>query len=380
MKAVPLLLRHGSLSPRGSRSSGVLAAALATMLVAGQLAGAAEVVVRTSVDKSKVTVGDRLKYTVTIEADPKLKVIPPDIGLNLGQFEIKDYHVAYPEVEGKKVTQVQYEIATFETGTQEIPPVTVTYLEHGQRKEVRSEKLTITVESLAPSKEKEPKDIKPPVEVAPNWSGFRLVAAIAAGVLALVLLLAWYLRKRRRAGESTEWTEPPRPAHLLAFDELQALRDSALLAEGHYKEYFSGVADALRRYLEGRFRIRAMDETTGEIIAQLETGLLPPDRVEGLRALLQQCDLVKFAKFVPADPESEGRQTLEQVWQFVEETKAAAEDEVEGDNEGQRDEEDPKQTDPSDLSDAADLSEPFGTAAEAPEPGTQPPAPGGAAP
>ncbi len=56
------------------------------------------------------------------------------------------------------------------------------------------------------------------------------------------------------------------------------------------------VIDTLRHYIERRFAVQAMDRTTYEILWDLE-GI---DRtVDGLAGLLEEADLVKFAKFKP---------------------------------------------------------------------------------
>lgn len=295
---------------------------MAAVVCLGRLpATASGVSVRCSVDRSEVTVGDRLTFTLIIESDPKVKVIPPDVGVNLSHFEVKDYTLTHPPASGKKVTRVDYVLATFQTGDQTIPPLTVTYLENGKRRQVHTDKITIHVKSLAPSAAKEPKDIKPPVEVPPNWSGFRLAGALAAGALVVVWSLVAWIRRRRRALGERQAAEPPRPAHETALEELDVLRRSSLLAEERYKEYYSGVADALRRYLEGRYGIRALDETTGETVRQLQRGLLALDRVEEVRVLLEKCDLVKFAKFLPSDPTTDAAETLTAVCEFVQATR-----------------------------------------------------------
>ena len=46
--------------------------------------------IQTEVDRDRITIGDRITYTVTITRDPELEIVTPGLAANLGQFEIKD--------------------------------------------------------------------------------------------------------------------------------------------------------------------------------------------------------------------------------------------------------------------------------------------------
>ena len=86
------------------------------------------------------------------------------------------------------------------------------------------------------------------------------------------------------------------PADFVALQALLEIENMDLLGNGEYKRYYTLVIDVMRRYLERRYGILAMDETTYEIMSDLEHR---GSSIEGLEALLQEADLVKFAKYVP---------------------------------------------------------------------------------
>jgi hypothetical protein len=119
---------------------------------------------------------------------------------------------------------------------------------------------------------------------------------VAGGLLLLAAaLLIWWLR--RRAGRET--LEPPKPklpADYIALTELTRIEKMNLLEDGQYKKYYTLVTDVVRRYLEGRFGVDAMDRTTAELLFELERRRLA---VNGLDDLLNEADLVKFARLVP---------------------------------------------------------------------------------
>jgi hypothetical protein len=57
-------------------------------------------------------------------------------------------------------------------------------------------------------------------------------------------------------------------------------------------------------YLEERFDFHAPERTTEEFLYELQaTELLTRDQKESLAEFLKRCDLVKFAKYEPREPE-----------------------------------------------------------------------------
>jgi hypothetical protein len=142
------------------------------------------------------------------------------------------------------------------------------------------------------------RDIKPPLEI-PNgleWLWWTL------GVLVVLtlLLLAWrYFLKRMTQVSVT----PPVPAHIRAKQKLQ----EALSLISQPKPFIIAVSDAARAYLEERFQFRAPERTTEEFLRELNaTDLLSPEQKESLGKFLESCDLVKFAKYEPAETELRG--------------------------------------------------------------------------
>ena len=64
------------------------------------------------------------------------------------------------------------------------------------------------------------------------------------------------------------------------------------------------MSDTIRWYLEERFDFHAPERTTEEFLYELQgTNLLTPDQKDSLGEFLKRCDLVKFAKYEPGEPE-----------------------------------------------------------------------------
>jgi hypothetical protein len=62
-----------------------------------------------------------------------------------------------------------------------------------------------------------------------------------------------------------------------------------------------------------------MEETTTELLASLKEEQIASGNVNMVREILNPCDLVKFAKYVPVDSETES--TVQLVRDFIERTK-----------------------------------------------------------
>jgi len=85
----------------------------------------------------------------------------------------------------------------------------------------------------------------------------------------------------------------------VAYESLDALEASGLLRLGEIKTYHIRLSDIVRVYTEGRFRIDAMEMTTGEVLVLLGHRGVGSSVVADFRQVLDRCDLVKFAKFRP---------------------------------------------------------------------------------
>ena len=153
--------------------------------------------------------------------------------------------------------------------------------------------------------------IKPPVEVPNPWAWVFWTAGILL-MLALIVAAVMLWRKMRQRQTAI----PPVPPQVRARQKL----DAALLLIGDPRAFCIAVSDALRVYLEERFNLRAPERTTEEFLRDLpKTSALDATQKQSLAGFLEQCDLVKFARFEP--PESALRELHELALRLVHETQ-----------------------------------------------------------
>jgi len=158
------------------------------------------------------------------------------------------------------------------------------------------------------------RDVTPPEEVPPEpasrWP-YVLLGIVGAGLL---LLSAWYWSRRHwRGGRQTispdQW----------ALRELQLLTVSPSATNEEIERFHLQLSDVMRRYIELRFQVPALEQTTTEFFATLSPSpLLNADGQALLRDFMERCDLVKFALVRPGPEEC--RKLSEMACRFVTQT------------------------------------------------------------
>ncbi len=276
--------------------------------------------VNSAVDTSRITIGDRIRYTISINHVDTMRVEKPGEGVNLGQFEIKDYKIYDPvREEGRVEEKFEYVISVFDTGTFVIPPFPVAYFPTdslGDYKLIEASAIKIYVESVIQDEARELRDVKPPIDIPYDY--FLLFSVLAAVILIGALVYFGYrlYQKRKETGYLIRSPEPPRPAHEIALVALEELLKKDLVAQGLLKEFYSEISEIIRRYIEGRYFIPALEETSSEILRELNGQEIDVDLMQDIKEFLELSDLVKFAKYKPGEKENQkivvlGRQFIE---------------------------------------------------------------------
>ena len=121
------------------------------------------------------------------------------------------------------------------------------------------------------------------------------IGEIIPWLLIIVLLgvLTWAAIKYiPRLKKNKTWVEPiinPDPAHVIAFRELEKLRDEKLWQKGEIKTYYTRLTEILRQYLENRFSVFSLELTTSETLeALVRTGFKKMRFTVSLKQSLQE--------------------------------------------------------------------------------------------
>ena len=221
--------------------------------------------VSVSVDRTEVTVGDPIRYTISVTAAADTEVEIPLLGEQVGDFTVLDFGQLPPRTEnGQVVTGRWFRLTTFETGQHLLPGPTIRYRHHGQRERIDGNDVLITVLSLLAEAGQNPelRDIKPPEVLPFDWRPYGLVAVAGLVLAGLGGGLFVYLRRPAPAV-----APPAPPASQVALEALRRLHAQGLIEKQQFETYYVGLSAIVREYLENSLKLRAPEMTTEEFLS-----------------------------------------------------------------------------------------------------------------
>jgi hypothetical protein len=288
-------------------------------------------------DTNAMLIGDQVKLEITFSRPSTSQVRWPVIGdtiLKTLQVISRSKIDSSFSADKKTLTLHQnFLITSFDSGFYAIPPIRFFYRELPDTavRFAQSETLLLSVHTLAVDTTKIIKPIKGPLSVPLTFR--EILPWLILAVLGILVILAvlYYLKKRKKAEpvfQIRSRIQPP--PHEIALSELEKLRVKKLWQIGRTKEYHSELTDILRKYMEDRFSIMALEMTSQEIMDSIRSqNNMKKDSVEKLNHLLLLADLVKFAKMLPLPAENE--MSMEGAVAFVLDTAAKKEQTVTND-------------------------------------------------
>lgn len=284
-----------------------------------------EVNVTSSFDTSKIFIGDQIKFTITIDQPSDLRLTLPLFKDTLCKnIEILSGPVVDSSSQGGRIKIIgKYLITSFDSGFYQIPPVFAEMKNQNGMKRFYSDysQLEVMRVKITP-----PDTIAKIYDIIKPYRAPLTIGEVLPWVLLVALLgaLVWlairFIRKLKKSKTGVEAVIDPDPAHIIAFRELEKLREEQLWQKGEIKYYYTKLTEILRQYLENRFRVFSLELTTAETLAALvKSGFKKDGSYNQLKTVLTGADLVKFAKYNPEPPENESH--FQNSWDFVLATK-----------------------------------------------------------
>jgi hypothetical protein len=262
--------------------------------------------VTTSIDSTKKKIGAEFKLTLKASVNKTDKVVFPK-AKNFGALEvIESYKIDTIKSNDKYELIKKYGLTQFDSGKYTIPRIQI--LINGKPSFSDSLKVEVADVKVDTLKQKmyEIKDVIP-VESSSDWWKYLLGILLLVG---LGFLAFWLFKKYYKKPEKIEEIVYKTPIEK-ATSLLQQLERKELIQRGEIKSYYSELTDIARTYIEEEIHIPAMESTTSELIVSLRNVAkskklkLSKEILENLEKVLQQADLVKFAKVKPLDFEIE---------------------------------------------------------------------------
>jgi hypothetical protein len=252
----------------------------------------------------QVTVGDRVTYVITIEADQGAQFalaqasLPPVVEV-VGSPRTTTRSAGA----GRSEITLSFDLAVFYVGQVPMPPIALRYVSGDVSGTIETPPSLLLVQSVLPSSgEISPRDLKPQAEIgagSPAW----IAPAISTATIALILvatLLFWRMRSLRQP--ATAEPEPvvvaasPEDTARLALDKAGA--DFGAAAD--YTAYYRSIGVTVRTYLSERYGFPAFALTTRELESEMLRRGLDRWQVRVAGGLLAQCDSVVYAHYRPA--------------------------------------------------------------------------------
>ncbi len=280
--------------------------------------------VHVRVDKTKVTIADMVTLELEAGIGAGYKVKMPQLDKVLENFGIVNWKNLGDKLDENNnvLSTYQYRLEPFLSGKYALPSFTFEFYDvnkpEDNKYELTTEPIDIEVTSLLGQQMAELKInsiegvVNMPAKPSYRWIWVLSAAGIIAGII------FWLNRRRQQVKELVRIFKP---AHEIAYERLQALVEQDLIKAGKIKEFYEGISNILRHYIEHRFNIKAPERTTEEFLAELtSSNVLAKPQQERLGEFLQHCDMVKFAKYNPTTEQIQ--KTFDLVKDFIETTKS----------------------------------------------------------
>jgi hypothetical protein len=290
---------------------------------------AAQVTGKATVDSTRMLIGDQMQLRIEVSADKDAVLQPIDLSVIAADSTFEVLNESRWDTLGttgdRLRLQKQLLFIAWDSGMHHLPALPIAY-KVGERTDTFFTR-DIPIQVDMPQVDTTLADIKPIIEEPLKLQDF---IGYIIGLLALVavIVLVLYLRKRKKMAPLA----PPVPVvqllpHELALRQLEELAQQQIWQNGDVKGYHSALTHIVREYLEGRYGIQALEQTTDEILAQLHQrsergGDFDLSLSQRLGDVLQTADLVKFAKAQPTAEFHE--QAMAVARSFILETKPAA--------------------------------------------------------
>ena len=280
------LLATGLLSGAGCRRS------------AQQLAENATRGIEATLSTNVAHVGDLLKLTLTIPHPTNAIPQPPDLSRGK-EIVVRDMKTsAVRTAADQVVTRFDYSFTSFAVTNLVVSTNAIRFLRSdGTFYEEPFPWLTLQVASILKTDNEPLRDIKGLARwpgIIPRWIWGLLIVIILTVMASLAI--RWFLTKPRTF---LSYPEPP-PPHERALKALGLLKEKGFIEQGLIEPFYIELSAIVRRYIEERFGLKAPERTTEEFIREaVGSRLLTMDHQALVQGFLEQCDLVKFARYSP---------------------------------------------------------------------------------
>lgn len=266
-------------------------------------------------DTTAILIGDQIHLNFFVDQPPEAKVNLPVLKDTIAdKIEILSPPKTDTMIVGNGRLRIlqRYLITCFDSGVYLVPALKFAFHLGAITDTITTVPLVLAVNTIEIKDSKKFYDIKGIAAIPYTFAEILPYILIAIGALLLIALIIYIYIRLKNKKPIFPFQKPVEPPHVIAFRDLEKIKREKLWQKGQLKEYFTGLTDIIRTYMEGRFKILAMESTSDEIISEIKNiEIVDSKSLNELKQLLVTADLVKFAKSEPLPDENENS------WQYA---------------------------------------------------------------
>ncbi len=261
-------------------------------------------------DGSPLTVGDYITLRLEVKHPADSRVDLPVVDEVWGDLEVVNQNAptTVQNSDGTFTTGKNIIVAAYEPGQYQTESLVVSHQKgDGTIEELGAPIIPINIESILVEGDEELRDLKSQAELPlpPLWP-IILASFIVFMLLGMALTgagLWFYQRWKRQQLNAPELVTPAiidiRPPEVIAYAELNRIEALNLPTKNQFKEHYSLTTDCLRKYIEDRYQITALEQTTAEIRTSFRLSQISAAMVNLFMNIFVKSDFVKFARYRP---------------------------------------------------------------------------------
>ncbi|MCA0933158.1 hypothetical protein LCM02_11900 [Lutimonas saemankumensis] len=255
--------------------------------------------VSTKIDTTKIRIGEQINYEIIVDETQDVR-FPKFESDSLNRVGVVTSH----KIDSLKNRLIKkYTLTSFDSGRYVLPGQEIFI----KNKRFLTDQVIIDVGTVEVDTIKQPmhhiKDIQNEPYLFSDYLNYFW------GLIALLLvigLILYFILKDKPTEEEIISRIPPFEAAKMRLKELD---EKKLISQNKIKMYYVELTDIVRTFIEREMNIPALESTTDELLETLidfnsSSNLnIPKETVNKLKKLLQEADLVKFAKSKPLQNE-----------------------------------------------------------------------------
>ena len=257
--------------------------------------------VKAEIETSQIRIGEQFSFKVSVNVTDNV-ILPK---LVLKGLEVID-SVKVDTLNNMLIQK--YILTGFDSGAYYIPQQQVFI----RNQAYLTDSLLINVATVAIDTTKVKKYPIKTIKAEPyTFDDFKIYIYLLLVALAIIGFWIYWFVIRKRKTEEDKPTYKVLPPYEEAIFKLNELDEKLLWQNNKVKEYYSELTEIVRGYIERELKVPALEKTTDEIVEMLkdfneaQTINTSKETIKKLKELLQEADLVKFAKSKPLSLEIE---------------------------------------------------------------------------